>query len=97
MGTGKKPTDFDKDLIWNTDEKACFLPEEFSNARISSLSSGHFVITVCLKNGEMITFHSWPKHFSKVEEAKKRLKKLMSEIGEKRERWKYKQMRPQKG
>ena len=96
METDKRLTDFEKDLIWNTNEKACFLPEEFSNARISSISSDYFVITVCLKNGERITFHSWPKHFSKEEEAKKRLKKLMSEIGEKRDRWKYQQVR-QKG
>jgi len=90
-------TDFEKDLIWNTDRTACFLPEEFSNARIRQIDEDFFILNVCLKNKQMIRFPSWATHFSTEEEIKELMDKLMSEIGEKRDRWKYKQARSQKG
>ena len=90
-------TDFEKALIWNSDRTAGFLPEEFSNARIGSITDNFFVINICLKNGEMVSYYDGLDHFDTREEAKEQLKELLSEIGEKREQWKYKQALPQKG
>jgi len=79
---------FEKDLIWNDDRTACFVPEDFSLARIWQIppdpdyKGTGGIIDVYLKNGKKIRFACLPD----IEKAKSRLRELVKEIGGKRDR-----------
>jgi len=73
----RKETEFESRLIWNDDRTQCFMPEEFSNAKVWDIPG--CVIEAWMKNGRGVSI----SRLSDKEKAKARLQELMEEIGEK--------------
>lgn len=68
---------FELRLIWNDKRTACFIPDEFSNAKIWDVPA--YAIDISLKNGDSVRLCCPPD----IEKAKTRLQELMKEIGAK--------------